>query len=120
MPSFNGEKRPDSAVIARIWHGWTTPANADVYETMLRTDILPGIARKQIPGYRGAHLLRRARQDDVEFVTVLWFESLDSVRSFVGEDYEIAYVPPQAQAVLEQFEERSQHYDVLLGPSDPS
>jgi antibiotic biosynthesis monooxygenase (ABM) superfamily enzyme len=62
-------------MITRIWHGWTAPDNADTYETLLRTDILPGIAGKQIPGYRGAHLLRRELADEVEFITMLWFES---------------------------------------------
>ncbi len=118
MQPFNGEKSPGSAVIARIWHGWTTPANADAYEELLRTDVLPGIARKEIPGYRGAHLLRHEGDDEVEFVTVLWFESLDAVRDFMGEDYDVAYVPPQARAVLRRFDERSQHYDMVLDPKD--
>ena len=105
-------------MISRIWHGWTTPANADAYETLLRTDVLPGIAAKGIPGYRGAHLMRRDSGDEVEFITVLWFDSLDSVRSFMGDDYEIAYVPPQAREVLARWNERSRHYDVRLGPAD--
>ena len=104
-------------MITRIWHGWTTPANADAYEDLLRTEILPGIASKQIPGYRGAHLLRREFTDEVEFVTVLWFESLDSVQSFMGDDYEVAYVPPKARAVLSRFDERSQHYEMCLDQS---
>ena len=104
-------------MISRIWHGWTTPANADLYEELLRTEILPGIASKQIPGYRGAHLLRRTVAEEVEFVTMLWFESLDSVRDFMGDDYEVAYVPPQAREVLSRFDERSQHYELRLDPA---
>lgn len=103
-------------MISRIWHGWTTPENAEDYEQLLRTEILPGIASRKIPGYLGPHLLRRDHPDEVEFVTILWFDSLDSVRAFVGEDYETAYVPPQARAVLSRFDERSSHYDVLLKP----
>jgi heme-degrading monooxygenase HmoA len=105
-------------MIARIWHGWTVPDNADTYEKLLRTDILPGIAGKQIPGYRGAHLLRRELADEVEFITMLWFESLDAVRAFVGEDYEVAYVPPKARQVLARFDARSQHYDTVLTPGE--
>jgi hypothetical protein len=104
-------------VISRVWHGWTTAANAPVYERLLQTEILPGIAAKNLPGYHGAHLLRRDLDGEVEFVTVLWFESLDGVRALSGEDYEVAYVPPQARAVLSRFDERSQHYDTLLTPS---
>ena len=103
-------------MISRIWHGWTTPANADAYEKLLRTDILPGIAAKAIPGYRGAHLMRRDTDDEVEFITVLWLDSLDSVRSFMGEDYAVAYVPPQAREILARWDDRSQHYEVRLEP----
>lgn len=103
-------------MIARIWHGWTTPANAGPYETLLRAEILPGIAAKRIPGYRGAHLLRRERGGETEFVTILWFDSLEAVRAFVGDDYEVAYVPPAARKLLARFDARSQHYETLLTP----
>ncbi len=103
-------------MITRIWHGWTTHENADTYKELLEAEILPGIARKEIPGYRGAHLVRRPLEDEVEFITLLWFDSLDSVRSFMGEDYEVAYVPDAARAVLARFDDRSQHYDVILEP----
>lgn len=103
-------------MIARIWHGWTTPANADAYESLLTTEILPGIAAKRLPGYRGPHLLRRELEGEVEFVTILWFESLEGVRALAGDDYETAYVPPKARALLARFDARSQHYDVRLPP----
>lgn len=103
-------------MITRIWHGWTTPKNADTYEELLRTEILPGIADQKIPGYHGAHLLRRDLEDEVEFITLLWFDSLDNVREFIGEDYEVAYVPPKAREILSRFDARSQHYEAVLGP----
>jgi len=103
-------------MISRIWHGWTTPENAAAYETLLLHTVLPDIANMGIPGYHGAHVLRRSLEQEVEFVTVLWFESLDSVRAFVGEDYEVAHVPPEARKVLSRFDARSQHYDTLLTP----
>ena len=106
-------------MICRIWHGWTTSADAYTYEQLLRTEILPGIERKRIPGYRGAHLLRNNGNDEVEFVTLLWFESLEAVRVFIGEDHAVAYVPPKARAVLQRFDERSQHYEMLLAPQAP-
>jgi antibiotic biosynthesis monooxygenase (ABM) superfamily enzyme len=104
-------------VISRVWHGWTTPANAPAYERLLQTEILPGIAAKNLPGYHGAHLLRRDLDGEVEFVTILWFKSLDGVRALAGEDYEVAYVPPRARAVLSRFDAKSQHYDTLLTPT---
>ena len=103
-------------MIARIWHGWTTTDNADVYQRIVSTEVLPEIAARQIVGYRGAHLLRRSLADEVEFITIMWFDSIDAVRDFMGDDYEVAHVPPQARAVLAEFDERSQHYEVLLEP----
>ena len=114
LPPSAHSKRTE--MITRIWHGWTLPENADTYEDLLRTEILPGIAQKQIPGYRGVHLLRRELADEVEFVTMMWFDSIDSVREFMGEDYEVAYVPESARKVLARFDERSQHYDMRLTP----
>ena len=101
-------------MISRIWHGWTTPANADVYEALLKEEIFVGIQDRQIAGYRGIHLLRRDLGDEVEFVTIMWFESLDAVRAFAGDDYEVAVVPPKARAVLSRFDTRSQHYEVKV------
>lgn len=103
-------------MIGRIWHGWTTTDNADVYQRIVSTEVLPEIAARQIVGYRGAHLLRRSVADQVEFVTIMWFDSIDAVRDFMGDDYEVAHVPPQARAVLASFDDHSQHYEVLLEP----
>lgn len=99
-------------MIARIWHGWTSPANADAYEALLKTEIFVGIGERQIPGYQGIRLLRRALDDEVEFVTIMWFDALDAVREFAGEDYEAAVVPPKARTLLSHFDARSQHYEV--------
>jgi antibiotic biosynthesis monooxygenase (ABM) superfamily enzyme len=99
-------------MILRIWHGYTTPANADTYENLLLSEIFPGIAMKSIPGYRGIQLLRRMTGDEVEFITVMRFDDLQAVKDFVGEDFEQSYVPEKARAVLSRFDERSQHYEV--------
>ena len=99
-------------MICRIWHGWTTPANADAYEQLLRSEIFHGIAQRGILGYHGIELLRRDDQDVTEFVTLMWFASLEAVRAFAGYDYEVAVVPPQAQTLLQRFDARSAHYEV--------
>lgn len=98
-------------MIGRIWHGWTTPENADRYFEILTTEVLPGIAAMKIEGYRRIQVLRREHPDEVEFITIMWFDSLDSVKNFMGEDYARAHVPDQAQAVLSRFDSRSQHYE---------
>ena len=99
-------------MISRVWHGWTGPANADAYETLLKSEIFTGIKNRQITGYRGIHLFRRNLGEEVEFVTVMWFDSIEAVRVFAGEDCEVAVVPPKARALLSRFDARSQHYEV--------
>lgn len=99
-------------MISRIWHGWTTPENADAYESLLKNEIFIGIQNRRISGYRGIQLFRGMLQDEVEFVTVMWFDSIDSIRAFAGEDYEVAVVPPKARELLKHFDARSQHYEV--------
>ncbi len=103
-------------MVSRIWYGWTSHENAAAYQSLLETEVLPGIVNRRIQGYIGAHLLRRELGEEVEFVTVLWFESLDAVRNFAGEDYEAAVVPAQARALLSRYDDRSAHYRVLLHP----
>jgi len=100
-------------MIARTWHGWTTPENADLYEQLLKTKILPGIHR--VAGYRDAYLLRRSAGKEVEFVTITFFESMEDVRAFAGQDYEKAVILEEAHRLLSRFDERSVHYEVRLG-----
>lgn len=104
-------------MISRVWHGWTSRENADAYEELLRTEIFTGIAKRSIQGYRGIHLLRRDVEDGVEFVTIMWFDSLDAVRVFAGEDYEVAVVPPKARQLLSRSDGRSAHYQVIESPA---
>ncbi len=99
-------------MISRIWHGWTKPENADAYEALLKSEIFTGIRGRQITGFKEIQLFRRNLGAEVEFVTVMWFGSLDAVRVFAGEDYEVAVVPPKARTLLSHFDERSQHYEV--------
>jgi heme-degrading monooxygenase HmoA len=101
-------------VIGRFWRGWTTFENADAYEELLRTKILPGIHR--VDGYKGAYLLRRDVEDGVEFATLTLWESMDAVRAFAGEDYEVAVVPPEARELLSRFDQRSEHYETIVEP----
>lgn len=100
-------------MITRIWHGWATPELADSYETIVRTEVIPGILAKKIPGFRRIELMRRALAEEVEYQTIMWFDDLDAVKAFVGPDYETAYVPERARAELSRFDARSQHYEVL-------
>ena len=98
--------------ITRIWHGWTTPDNADVYENLLYDEVFPGIEVKKIPGYRSIQLLRRDLGHEVEFVTIMTFDSIQNVIDFQGEDYQQCYVPDAAQKVLKRWNETSDHFEV--------
>ncbi|HXF52982.1 MAG TPA: antibiotic biosynthesis monooxygenase [Hyphomicrobiaceae bacterium] len=101
-------------MITRVWRGWTDKQNADAYETLLKTEIIPGIAAKKIPGCRGIELGRRELGAEVEFATLMRFDSLDAVRDFAGADYETAVVPPKARALLARFDAKSAHYEQRL------
>lgn len=99
-------------MIARIWHGYTTPENAEAYETLLDEEIFAGIARKRIVGYRGIQLLKREIENEFEFTTIMWFEDISSVKKFMGENYEAAYVPPEAQKLLLRYDAQSVHHEL--------
>ena len=103
-------------MITRIWRGWTRPEQANAYQQLLLEEIFPGIAARDIHGYRGIQLLRRKAGGEVEFVTVMWFDSLDDVRAFSGADYESAVVPTKARALLARFDDRSAHYETVVSP----
>jgi heme-degrading monooxygenase HmoA len=109
-------------MISRIWRGWTSPHNADGYEALLKAEIFTGIIERGIPGFQGIDLLRREVPEGIEFVTIMWFDSLLAVRTFAGDDYERAVVPPKARQLLLRFDERSAHYEVRerRGPDDAS
>lgn len=99
-------------MVCRIWHGWTTPENADAYERLLKTEIFRDIVSRRIEGFQGIDLLRRDAGGEIEFVTIMWFDSMDAVKVFAGADHEVAVVPPPARALLARFDARSAHYVV--------
>jgi heme-degrading monooxygenase HmoA len=101
-------------MISRIWHGWTARDNADQYEKLLKEEIFEGILNRNIRGFKSIQLLRRDLGREIEFVTIMIFDSLDAVREFAGEDYEAAVVPKSARAVLSHFDDRSQHYEIMI------
>jgi antibiotic biosynthesis monooxygenase (ABM) superfamily enzyme len=100
-------------MIARIWYGWTTPENADRYEKLMREEVLLEIARRSIPGYKGAELFRREAGEEMEFITMLRFETLAAVKVFAGKDYQKPVIPPEAKRLLKRHSERSLHYSVV-------
>jgi heme-degrading monooxygenase HmoA len=99
-------------MIARIWHAWTEPQRAAAYESLLRSEIFPGLLR--LEGFKGADLLRRESGVEVEFIVVTIFESLDALRRFAGEDFEQAVVSAKVKQLLARFDPRCSHFERLV------
>lgn len=103
-------------MIVRIWHGWTTPENAEEYERLVVEENYDTIAERAGEGYRGFEIARREQDDGrIKYVTITRFDSWDAVERFAGEDYEEAYVPPKARELLTDYDERVEHYEVRDG-----
>jgi antibiotic biosynthesis monooxygenase (ABM) superfamily enzyme len=100
-------------MIARIWHGWTKRADAQTYEEMLRDEIFPSIAARNIRGYRNAELFIRENGDEVEFVTLLRFDSMDAVKEFAGPDENKPVIFPGVEELLTRMEP-ARHYRVAI------
>jgi heme-degrading monooxygenase HmoA len=98
-------------MIARVWRGYTTPAHADAYESMLKPELLPGLSSKK--GFRGSYLLRRTAGDEVEFVTIILWDSLDDVRAVAGQEYERAVIPEERRKHLARHDATAAHYEVV-------
>ena len=103
------------ATVARIWRGWTTVEDADAYQAVVDGEVLPTIFERQIPGLVSAHLMRADAVIDgeVEFATILWFENLDSVKNFMGDDYQRSHVPENARDVLKRFDSEAKHFHIV-------
>jgi heme-degrading monooxygenase HmoA len=98
-------------MIARVWHGSTRPEHADAYEAMLKPEPLPGLSK--VKGYIGSYLLRREAGDEVQFITILLWESLEALKSFAGDDYETSIVPEERRKYLSRHDPKAAHYDVV-------
>ena len=101
-------------MIARLWRGWTSLENADAYEKLLREQVLPGL--RQIDGYRGGYILRQEGSDEVEFVVLNLFDSLEALQAFAGPDYTVPVFEPEARQLLAKVEPRAHHYEVKSTP----
>ena len=97
-------------MIARHWRGWTDPGNADAYEHLLNQSVLPGL--KQLEGYVGGYVLRHDGTREVEFVVLNFFDSLEAVKRFAGNDYTVPVFEPEAKALLSRIEPVATHYEV--------
>lgn len=100
-------------MICRLWRGWTAPENADEYERIVRHEVIPKIEARNIPGFRHIDLMRRDLGGEIEFQTCMWFDNIDAIKKFMGEDYSLSHVPLEARVVLNSFDDRAAHYEVI-------
>ena len=107
-----------SLMIGRLWTGRCTPENAEAYETLLITKIIPEL--DQAEGCLGAYVMRRQDDQDIEFAVLHLFESLAAVKAFAGDNYQAAAVPGEARALLASFDPVAQHFDVRAAPDHGS
>jgi heme-degrading monooxygenase HmoA len=101
----------EEKMIARVWHGYTLPQHADAYEAMLKPELLPGVGKVQ--GYRGSYLLKRDLGGEVEFITVMLWDTMDAVRAVAGPDFETAVVPEERRKYLTRYDAKSVHYEIV-------
>jgi len=100
-------------MICRVWRGWTTADNAQAYDDYLQRELFPHLEHElRARGFRGYQLLRMERGEEVEFMTLLYFESLEQVRPFAGESYEAPVISAKAHSLLSRCEERADHFTV--------
>jgi antibiotic biosynthesis monooxygenase (ABM) superfamily enzyme len=95
-------------VITRLWRGWTARNDADAYERFLLTELFPSM--RTIPGFLGADVLRQDDRDETAFVTLTRFDTLEAIRAFAGDDYEIPVLEPTARVLISRCDERAQHF----------
>ena len=98
-------------MIIREWRGRAALSNADAYPTHFRTNVMPEL--RGLPGFVGAHLSSRRRDDGIEFLVLTRWRSLDAIRGFAGSDISKAIVEPGGVAALTDFDASVQHYDVI-------
>jgi heme-degrading monooxygenase HmoA len=98
-------------MIARIWRGWAPPATADDYQRHYETEVSEHL--QAVSGFRGARLLRGDDGGEVIFTSITFFASLDAVRGFAGDDYEVALVEEAGRRALSRWDGRVSHHEVV-------
>ena len=97
-------------MVARVWRGYAAREHADAYAAMLKPELLPGLSK--VNGYRGSYLLRRDHAGEVEFITIILWDSLDAIKAIAGEHYERAVVPEERRKHLVRWDDVANHYEV--------
>ena len=100
-------------MIARIWHGQANLSKADLYVSFLETNVFSEL--RSIDGHRGAFIFQRPlpNRDEVEFIVLTLWESMEAIRFFTGSDPLVAVVEDEARALLSTFDDHVKHFEVI-------
>jgi heme-degrading monooxygenase HmoA len=104
-------------MVVRSWRGYGGLASPEAYPTHLLEEVHPKLA--QLPGFRGLYLLRRQHPNEVEFLVLTMWESMEAIRAFAGPEPEQAVVEPAARAALLRYDSLVSHYEVVAGLGRP-
>ncbi|MBP1699673.1 MAG: hypothetical protein H6Q41_4861 [Deltaproteobacteria bacterium] len=99
-------------MIARMWRGIATQERANEYVKHLQHSVFPEL--RQIDGFKGVYLLRRNSSEDIEFLVLTLWESMDAIRKFAGENPEVAVVAPTARALFREYDAEVKHFEIVL------
>jgi heme-degrading monooxygenase HmoA len=102
-------------MIARMWRGFTKPGMADAYARHLYGTLLPEL--QAIAGFRDVQLLRRDLPDGVEIVVMTYWESMEAIRAFAGEDAERAVVAAEARPLFQDYDATVKHFTIVMNPA---
>ena len=99
-------------MIARIFHASALPEKANDYVQHLQMSVLPEL--RQIDGFQGVQLLRKDSAEEVEFIVLTFWDSMDAIRKFAGEEADVAVVAPAAQAMFHEYDSTVKHFEIVV------
>jgi heme-degrading monooxygenase HmoA len=99
-------------MIARMWRGSALPEKADDYVKHLEMSVLPEL--REFDGFQGIQLMRMNSLEAVEFIVLTFWESMEAIHKFAGEDAGVAVVAPAAQAMFREYDSRVNHFEIVL------
>lgn len=103
-------------MIARTWRARATTEKANDYSHHFTTEVVQNL--KSIPGSKGAYLLRRVVDGEVEFLAVTLWDSIDTIKKFSGDDPEVAHIEPEGRTALSEFDEFARNYEIVCNTVD--
>ena len=98
-------------MIVRMWHGRVASEKAKAYREFTNQRAIPDY--QSVPGNISAYVLERQEGEITHFITLTFWESLEAIRGFAGDDLEQAKYYPEDKDFLLEFEPRVVHYEVV-------